>query len=161
VKIKTGIGYDIHRLVGKRALYLGGVPIPYPKGLLGHSDGDCLIHAIADALLGAMGKSDIGQQFPDTDMSLKDVRSTKLLECVVGLMAGKGIRIANIDSVIIAEQPRLAAYIPKMKEILCPLLGLEEADLGIKARTHEGLGPIGQGEAIAAFAAVLLVFGET
>ena len=160
MRIKTGIGYDVHRLVEGRILYLGGIPIPYPRGLLGHSDGDCLIHAIADALLGAMGERDIGQMFPDTDMRLKDVRSTELLERVMGLMVARRARISNIDTVIIAEKPRLAAHIPKMKEILCPILGLKEEDLGIKARTHEGIGSIGRGEAIAAFVSVLLFFEE-
>lgn len=160
VKIRTGIGFDIHRLVDGRDLYLGGIAVPYHKGLLGHSDGDCLIHAIADALLGAMGEKDIGQQFPDKDMSFKDVRSTKLLETVVKLMERKKVRIANIDSVVIAEKPQLASHIPEMKDVLCRILKLQAESLGIKARTHEGLGPIGRGEAIAAWATVLLFFEE-
>ncbi|MBN1225234.1 MAG: 2-C-methyl-D-erythritol 2,4-cyclodiphosphate synthase [Candidatus Aminicenantes bacterium] len=158
--MRTGIGFDIHRLVDGRDLYLGGIAVPYHKGLLGHSDGDCLIHAIADALLGAMGEKDIGQQFPDKDMSFKDVRSTKLLETVVKLMERKKVRIANIDSVVIAEKPQLASHIPKMKDVLCRILKLQAESLGIKARTHEGLGPIGRGEAIAAWATVLLFFEE-
>jgi len=160
VKIRTGIGFDIHKLVDKRSLYLGGIAIPYHKGLLGHSDGDCLIHAIVDALLGAMGEKDIGQQFPDTDSRIKDMRSPELLARVIELLDRKKGRIANIDSVVIAEKPRLAAHIPEMKDVLCRILKLGEESLGIKARTHEGLGPIGQGEAIAAWATVLLFFED-
>ena len=156
MKIKTGLGYDIHKLEERRKLFLGGIEIPYRKGLLGHSDGDCLIHAIIDALLGAMGDKDIGQIFPDTDPKYKDIRSTELLNRIVSQLDGKNAEILNIDSIILAEEPHLSSYIPRMKEILCPILQIEQEDLGIKAKTNEGLGVIGQGEAIAAWAQVLI-----
>lgn len=156
MKIKTGLGYDVHKLEERRKLFLGGIEIPYHKGLLGHSDGDCLIHAIIDALLGAMGDKDIGQIFPDTDPEYKDIRSTELLNRIVSQLDGKNAEILNIDSIILAEEPHLSSYIPRMKEILCPILQIEQEDLGIKAKTNEGLGVIGQGEAIAAWAQVLI-----
>jgi len=155
LKIKTGLGYDLHRLEAGRKLFLGGVEISFPKGLKGHSDGDCLIHALIDALLGAMGEKDIGQAFPDTDPKYKDVRSTELLKEVMSMMKKKA-EVLNIDSVIIAEMPKLAPFIPKMKEILCPILGIAQSDLGIKAKTNEGLGAIGRGEAIASLVQVLM-----
>jgi len=156
LKIKTGLGFDIHRLVEGRKLFLGGVEIPFSKGLLGHSDGDCLVHAIADALLGAMGKKDIGQLFPDTDPKYKDIRSTSILKEIVSMLEKQGLEIGNIDSVIIAEEPKLASYIPHMKRALCLILHIKEEELGIKAKTNEGIGKIGQGEAIASWASVLL-----
>jgi len=156
LKIKTGLGYDIHKLEERRKLFLGGIEIPYHKGLLGHSDGDCLIHAIIDALLGAMGDKDIGQIFPDTDPEYKDIRSTELLNRIVSQLDGKNAEILNIDSIILAEEPHFSSYIPRMKEILCPILQIGQEDLGIKAKTNEGLGVIGQGEAIAAWAQVLI-----
>jgi 2-C-methyl-D-erythritol 2,4-cyclodiphosphate synthase len=156
LRIKTGLGYDIHRLVEGRKLFLGGVEIDFPKGLKGHSDGDCLIHAIIDALLGAAGEKDIGQIFPDTDPRYKDIQSTALLKKVVGMINEKDMEILSIDSIIIAEKPKLALHIPQMKEILCPILGVEEDDLGIKAKTNEGLGAEGRGVAIASWAQVLV-----
>jgi len=161
LRTKTGIGYDIHRLVEGRELCLGGITIPFAKGLLGHSDGDCLIHAMADALLGALGEGDIGQQFPDTEREFQGIRSTELLQRVMRMMGNKSARIANMDSVIIAEQPRLASHVPAMKKVLCPILHIEEAELGIKAKTHEGLGPLGHGEAIAAWVSVLITLEES
>lgn len=156
MKIKSGLSYDVHRLVRGRKLFLGGVEIPFAKGLLGHSDGDCLIHAIIDALLGALGGKDIGQHFPETDNTYKDIRSTELLEDVVRWLDEKNAKIAHIDSLIIAEEPRVAAFIPLMKETLCAILQIGPEDLGIKARTNEGFDAIGHGEAIAAWATVLL-----
>lgn len=156
MKIRAGLGYDVHRLEEGRKLFLGGVEIDFPKGLRGHSDGDCLIHAIIDALLGAVGKDDIGQLFPDTDPQYKDVRSTELLKTVVDLIRKRGIAVVNIDSIVIAEKPKLAPYIPRMKEILCPVLGIGKDDLGIKAKTNEGLGAIGKEEAIASLAQALI-----
>jgi len=155
LKIKAGIGYDIHKLEKGRKLFLGGVEIGFPKGLRGYSDGDCLIHAIIDALLGTIGEKDIGQVFPDTDPRYKDIRSTELLKEVVDRIKEKNIEILSIDSIIIAEKPKLVPYIPQMKEILCPILGIGVSDLGIKAKTNEGLGAIGRGEAIASWAQVL------
>ncbi len=156
MRIKTGLGYDIHRLVEGRKLFLGGVEIDFPKGLKGHSDGDCLIHALIDALLGAAGEKDIGQIFPDTDPRYSDIQSTVLLKKVVGMINKKDMEILSIDSIIIAEKPKLAPYIHQMKEILCPILGVGRDDLGIIAKTNEGLGEIGQGVAIASWVQVLI-----
>jgi 2-C-methyl-D-erythritol 2,4-cyclodiphosphate synthase len=156
LKIKAGLGYDIHRLEEKRKLFLGGVEIDFPKGLKGHSDGDCLIHALIDALLGAVGEKDIGQIFPDTDPRYKDIQSTALLKKVVGMINEKNMEILSIDLIIIAENPKLAPYIPRMKKVLCPLLGVGKEDLGIKAKTNEGLGAEGQGVAITSWAQVLV-----
>jgi len=156
LKIKAGLGYDIHRLEEGRKLFLGGVEIDFPKGLKGHSDGDCLIHALIDALLGAAGEKDIGQIFPDTDPRYNDIQSTALLKKVVGMINEKDMEILSIDSIIIAEKPKLAPYIHQMKEILCPIIGVGSDELGIKAKTNEGLGEIGQGVAIASWAQVLV-----
>lgn len=156
MKIKAGLGYDIHRLVSGRRLFLGGVEVPFAKGLLGHSDGDCVIHAIADALLGALGEKDIGHHFPHSKNEYKDIRSTELLKKVVQKLEERKSRIAHIDSLIIAEEPRLAPFIPQMKETLCSILRIGPEDLGVKAKSNEGLGAIGRGEAIAAWATVLL-----
>jgi len=153
---KVGIGYDIHRLVAERKLFLGGLEIPFPKGLAGHSDGDALLHAIIDSLLGAMGEGDIGQLFPDSDERYKGIRSTELVREVLARLEKHKIEIVHIDSVIIAEEPKLVPYISKMKEILSPILRLEKKKIGIKAKTSEGLGPLGQGEAIACWAVALV-----
>ena len=156
MKIKTGLGFDVHRLAEGRILYLGGVEIPFSKGLIGHSDGDCLIHAIIDALLGAVGEKDIGQHFPDTDPQYEGIRSTELLETTTSLLREKGAEILNIDSIVLAEKPVLGPHIPRMKETLSAILGLREDDLGIKAKTNEGMGLVGQGDVIAAWASVLI-----
>lgn len=131
MKIKTGFGYDVHKLVEGRKLFLGGVEVPFSKGLIGHSDGDCLIHAVVDALLGAAGESDIGQCFPDTDPKYKNVRSTSLLKEVVQKIKEKNVEILNIDSIIIAEKPHLAPYVPQMKEMLCSIINIRQEDFGI------------------------------
>ena len=156
MKFRIGIGYDIHRLEEGLRLVLGGIDVPFPKGLAGHSDGDVLIHAIIDALLGAMGERDIGQRFPDTDPVYRNVRSTELLASVADLVRQANYVIVNIDSIIIAQAPVLNPRIPDMKSVLCPLLGLKPNELGIKAKTREGLGEIGHSRAIAAWAAVML-----
>ncbi len=156
MRIKIGIGYDIHKLKEGKKLFLGGVKIPFSKGLAGHSDGDCLIHAIIDALLGAIGEGDIGQHFPDTDPRYKNIRSTKLLEIIVEQVRKKSGRVHHVDCIIIAEAPKVGPHIAKMKQVLCPLLRIQADDLGIKAKTNEGIGPIGQGEAIAAVAQALV-----
>jgi 2-C-methyl-D-erythritol 2,4-cyclodiphosphate synthase len=156
LKFKTGIGFDIHRLEEGRKLYLGGIEIPSAKGLVGHSDGDCLIHALMDGLLGAAGERDIGQIFPDTDPKYKDIRSTELLSDVVRRLKEKRIEIINIDSIVIAEEPYLAPFIPRMKEVLSSILQIDKDDLGIKAKTQEGINFIGQGKAIAAWVSVLI-----
>jgi len=156
LEIRTGLGYDIHRLEEGRTLFLGGVEIPFPKGLIGHSDGDCLIHAIIDALLGAMGERDIGELFPDRDPEYRDIRSTELLKAIVLRLRKNKIEIVNIDSIIIAEEPELAPHISQMKDVLCSILGIEKNNLGIKAKTNEGLGEIGRGEAMASWVQVLV-----
>jgi 2-C-methyl-D-erythritol 2,4-cyclodiphosphate synthase len=156
LKVKIGLGYDIHRLAKGRDLYLGGVKIPHPSGLLGHSDGDCLVHALIDALLGAAGEPDIGRLFPDTDPEYKGIRSTALLAKVVSRLRRRGSRIVNADAVVIAQAPKLASHIEAMKRALCPILGVERDNLGIKAKTNEGLGLIGRERAIACWAVVLV-----
>jgi len=154
--MRVGLGYDYHRLEAGRKLILGGVEIPFSKGLAGHSDGDVLTHAICDALLGAAGLGDLGQHFPDTDPQWKGARSLDLLARVVGLVEGKGFRAAQVDSVIIAEEPRLAPYFARMRETLGRTLGLEPAQVNVKAKTTEGLEAVGRGEAMAAQAVALL-----
>ena len=148
--MRVGTGYDLHRLVDGRELILGGVKIPYEKGLLGHSDADVLIHAIIDSLLGAMGEKDIGTHFPDTDESFKNISSTLLLQKTMQIMQNNGYKIVNVDSNIICQKPKLMPYIDKMKEKLAPLLNIDESALSIKAKTNEGVDAIGLGEAIAA-----------
>ena len=152
--MRVGMGYDVHRLVEGRKLILGGVEIPFEKGLLGHSDGDVLLHAICDALLGAAGKGDIGQHFPDTNPEYKDISSLVLLEKVKGLI--KEYRINNIDSIIVAQDPKLAPYLSKMKENIAGVLKIDKDKINIKATTTEKLGSIGRGEGIAAYAMVSL-----
>ena len=153
---RIGNGYDIHKLTEGRDLIIGGVKITHEKGLLGHSDADVLIHAIIDALLGALALSDIGTLFPDTDSKYKDADSTVLLKHVYSLIKQKGYKIVNIDSNIIAQQPKMMPYIPKMKEVLCKILETENSELSIKAKTKEKLDSVGQGLAIEATASVLL-----
>lgn len=148
--MRVGTGYDLHKLVEGRALILGGVKIPYEKGLLGHSDADVLIHAIIDSLLGAMGEKDIGTHFPDTDESFKNISSALLLQKTMQIMQNNGYKIVNVDSNIICQKPKLMPYIDKMKEKLAPLLNIDESALSIKAKTNEGVDAIGLGEAIAA-----------
>ena len=153
--LRVGMGYDVHRLAPGRTLVLGGVEIPHPKGSLGHSDGDVLIHAIIDAMLGASALGDIGSHFPDDDPQYKDASSVDLLRNVAAKVWGKG-RVLNIDSTVVAERPRLAEHILRMKETVAGVLSLDMDRISIKAKTAEGLGPVGQGEAIEAYAVVLL-----
>lgn len=153
---RIGIGYDIHKLVEGRDLILGGVKITHEKGLLGHSDADVLIHAIIDALLGALALDDIGTLFPDTDPKYKDIDSTILLKHVYELIQSKGYKIVNIDSNIIAQAPKMMPYIPKMKEVLCKILNTNPDDFSIKAKTKEKLDAVGQKLAIESNAIVLL-----
>ena len=148
--MRIGTGYDLHKLVEGRALILGGVKIPYEKGLLGHSDADVLIHAIIDSLLGAMGEKDIGTHFPDTDESFKNISSALLLQKTMQIMQNNGYKIVNVDSNIICQKPKLMPYIDKMKEKLAPLLNIDESALSIKAKTNEGVDATGLGEAISA-----------
>ncbi len=156
--MRIGQGFDVHRLVPNRRLVLGGVTIPHEFGLLGHSDADVLIHAIMDALLGAIGAGDIGRHFPDTDPSFKDADSVKLLQSVLEMVGKAGYRIMNIDATIIAQKPKLAGYIPLMQEKLCKVMEISEVSaVNVKATTTEGLGFTGSGEGIAAMAVVLLL----
>lgn len=156
METKVGLGYDIHRLVSGRHLILGGVLIPHELGLVGHSDADCLTHAIIDALLGASGEGDIGQLFPDDDARWLDARSLYLLELVMATLRAKGWEITHVDAVVIAEQPKLGPHVSKIKKTLCPVLGLEENSLSIKAKTNEGLGPVGTEQAVACWAVALI-----
>lgn len=158
--IRVGIGYDVHRLVEDRPLILGGVNIKHPLGLLGHSDADVLVHAIMDALLGALALGDIGKHFPDTDGTYKNCDSLLLLEKVGQLVAEKGYRINNIDSTIIAEAPKLAPYIEIMRENIGRTLALSDDCVSVKATTEEGLGFTGGEQGIAANAVVSLLKGE-
>ena len=137
--MRIGTGYDLHRLVDDRELILGGVKIPYEKGLFGHSDADVLIHAIIDSLLGAMGEKDIGTHFPDTDVSFKNISSVLLLQKTMQIMQNNGYKIVNIDTNIICQKPKLMPFIDKMKENLAPLLNIDESALSIKAKTNEGV----------------------
>ncbi|HEX2695335.1 MAG TPA: 2-C-methyl-D-erythritol 2,4-cyclodiphosphate synthase [Acidobacteriota bacterium] len=156
MELKTGIGYDIHRLAAGRKLVLGGVRIPSPVGLAGHSDADALVHALIDALLGASGDGDIGRLFPDTDPTWKDADSTVLLKAVMARLRKAGLELLNADAVIVAEKPAIAPYVAAMKRVLCPILGIKPEALGIKGKTNEGLGPVGQRKAIVCLATVLL-----
>lgn len=154
--IRVGMGYDVHRLTPERDLILGGVRIPYEKGLLGHSDADVLIHAIMDALIGAAALGDIGRHFPDTDPQYKGISSIELLKHVHKLLETQGYRIGNIDATIIAQRPKMAPHIPQMKENIAGALKIEPHQLNIKATTEEGLGFTGQGEGISSQAVCLL-----
>ena len=153
---RIGLGYDIHKLTEGRDLIIGGVKITHEKGLLGHSDADVLIHAIIDAMLGALALSDIGTLFPDTDKKYKDIESTILLEKVYEKISEKGWQIVNIDSNIIAQEPKMMPYIPKMKKVLCKILEIEPDELSIKAKTNEDMDAVGQKLAIEAHAVVML-----
>ncbi len=150
--IRCGIGYDAHRLAEDRQLILGGVAIAHPRGLEGHSDADVLAHAIADAMLGAIGAGDIGQHFPNTDESIRGISSIDILKLVTALLAGKKARVVNIDATIIAEAPKIAPHIFAMRKKIANAIGADESRVSIKATTNEGLGSIGRGEGIAAMA---------
>ena len=154
--MRCGIGYDVHKLVKNRALILGGVQIPYEKGLLGHSDADVLVHAIMDALTGAAGLGDIGLLFPDTDPQYAGISSLKLLQEVRRMLESKGYAIGNIDAVVIAQQPKLRPYIGQMEENLAKTLGIGTSQINVKATTEEGLGFTGSGEGVSAQAICLL-----
>ncbi len=153
---RVGIGYDIHRLKKGRALWLGGVKIPFAKGLDGHSDADALLHAIIDALLGAASLPDIGHYFPPSDQSIKNISSATMLARAVSEVYMSGYRIENIDSVIIAEAPKIAPHRDAMRATIAKLLKIPTRDIQIKGKTNEGLGDIGKGNAIAAQAVALL-----
>lgn len=154
--IRTGIGYDVHQLAEGRELWIGGVRVDYPLGLAGHSDADVLIHAICDALLGAAALGDIGQHFPDDDPQYKGIDSKKLLAHTVKMLAEEGYRVVNIDSVVCAQRPKLAPYIPQMRAAIATAAGVEVGQVSVKATTTERLGSVGREEGIAAQASVLL-----
>src|SRR6266480_646970 len=150
--IRCGIGYDIHRLAEGRKLILGGVEIPYSHGLDGHSDADVLSHAIADALLGAVGAGDIGRHFPNTDESIRGISSIEILKRVAKLLTDKRARVLNVDATVIAEEPKIAPHTLVMRQKLAAAIGVSESNVSVKATTNEKLGPIGQAEGIAAIA---------
>lgn len=154
--IRVGQGVDAHRLVDGRALIIGGVRLDYPEGLAAHSDGDVLLHAITDAILGALGEGDIGQHFPDTDAAWKDADSRVLLREITTRMQNQQFQLANIDATVIAQKPKMSGYLPKMRQNIASDLGCAEAQINLKATTTEWMGFTGRGEGIAAMAVALL-----
>ena len=154
--MRVGLGYDAHRLTEGRKLVLGGVEIPFFKGLDGHSDADALVHALCDALLGAAGLGDIGQHFPDTDSRYRGIDSMILLGRVVELLRDNGWKVRNVDATIVAQAPRLAPHTDKMKEKIAAALGVSAREVGVKAKTTEGMGFEGRGEVISAMAVALI-----
>ena len=155
--MRIGMGYDVHKLVEGRKLILGGVEIPYEKGLLGHSDADVLIHAVMDALLGAAGLDDIGRHFPDTDPQYKGISSILLLKHVGRLLEENGFRIGNIDATVVAQRPKLRPYIDQMRRNMADALGIPVSDINVKATTEEGLGFTGEGMGMSSTAICLLL----
>ena len=155
--MRIGFGYDVHPLVAGRKLILGGVEIPHKKGLGGHSDADVLLHAVCDALLGAMGEGDIGKHFPNTDPQWRGISSLRLLKMVAAKMNALGLTVENIDTTVVAEEPRLGPHIPQMAEGIAGTLGIPARQVNIKATTAEGLGFVGEGKGVVAHAVVLLV----
>ena len=155
--MRIGSGYDVHRLTEGRKLILGGVEIPFEKGLLGHSDADVLVHAVMDALLGAAGLWDIGHAFPDNDPAYAGIDSMLLLARVRDMLTEKGYTVGNVDATILAQRPKLASHIPQMRRNIAQVLGVEEDCVNVKATTEEGLGFTGSGEGMAAHAVALLV----
>jgi 2-C-methyl-D-erythritol 2,4-cyclodiphosphate synthase len=154
--MRIGIGYDVHRLVEGRPLILGGTTIPFNKGLLGHSDADVLIHAVGDAILGALGQGDLGRHFPDTDPQFKDIASMMLLALIQAMAEEQGFYCMNVDATIVAQEPKLAPYIDSMAENISRCLKMDKGAVNIKAKTTEGLGFEGHGEGMSAYAVVLL-----
>ena len=156
MKIRVGFGFDVHRLVEGRELWLGGIRLEHSMGLLGHSDADVLIHAVCDALLGASHLRDIGYHFPDTDSAYEMIDSKILLRKTVELLAEKGYVVGNVDATICAERPKLKAFIPEMQRVMAQVMGVDEEDVSVKATTTEKLGFTGREEGIAAYATVLI-----
>lgn len=156
--MRSGIGYDVHRLEADRALVLGGVRLEHPQGLglAGHSDADVLCHAIADAILGAAGLQDIGHYFPNTDLSLRGISSLEILRRVAGIISEAGARLINVDSTVVAEEPRIGPFVQEMREHIADALGLDSSRIGVKATTNECLGFLGRGEGIAALATAMV-----
>ncbi len=154
--MRVGHGYDAHRLVAGRPLWLGGVNVPHPRGLAGHSDGDVLLHAIASALLGALGQGDLGRHFPSSDPALAGIASRELLAQVVARMRAAGLRLAHLDSTIVAQEPRLSDFLGRMQAVIAALLGTDAERVNVKVTSPDGMGAIGRGEGIAAHAVLLL-----
>jgi 2-C-methyl-D-erythritol 2,4-cyclodiphosphate synthase len=155
VSFRVGNGFDAHRFVAGRPLMLGGVRLPHERGLAGHSDGDCLLHAVSDALLGAAGKGDLGQHFPSSDARFKDAASSSFVEAVLQLL-GPGYAIENVDTTVIADAPRLASHLPALRDSLARTLRLGPERVSVKAKSSDGMGAIGRGDGIAAIAVALL-----
>ncbi len=154
--MKTGIGFDIHRFEKGRRFMLGGIEIPFAKGLLGHSDGDVLLHSISDAILGAMGKQDIGYYFPDMDKNLKGLASVEIIKKVLSLMEAERYTIKNMDVILICEEPKLLPFFEAMRKNLSEVMNIDAGNIGLKAKTFEHIGAIGRGSACACFVSVLL-----
>ena len=154
---RVGQGFDVHEFAVNRPLILGGVTIPYEKGLIGHSDADVLLHTVTDAALGAIGEGDIGRHFPDTDPEFKDADSAKLLQYIWNIVEEKGYKLGNVDCTIIAQAPKMASYITQMRDRIAQLLNAEPSQVNVKATTTEKLGFTGRGEGIAAQATILLI----
>lgn len=157
IPFRVGIGYDVHRLVAGRPLILGGVTIPFERGLLGHSDADVLLHAITDALLGAAALGDIGTHFPPTDARWKDADSGDLLRRTVAILAEAGWRAANVDATVVCERPKLLPHVPAMRACIAALLGLDPGEVNVKGKTSEGMGFTGTGEGMATYAVALVM----
>ena len=158
---RVGMGYDLHRLVEGRPLLLGGIEIEHGKGLLGHSDGDALLHALVDALLGAVGLGDIGEHFPDTDPRFAGADSSVFVTHVVGLLADRGFTVGNVDLTVVAQEPKLSPHRARIRERIAGLLGIPPDRVNVKATTKEGLGPVGEGLAIEAYAVALVASEES
>ena len=154
---RVGQGFDVHEFADNRPLIIGGVTIPYEKGLIGHSDADVLLHTVTDAALGAIGEGDIGRHFPDTDPEFKDADSAKLLSYIWNIVEEKGYKLGNVDCTIIAQAPKMAPYITQMRDRIAELLNAEPSQVNVKATTTEKLGFTGRGEGIAAQATILLI----
>ena len=160
MSVRCGIGYDVHRLVEGRKLILGGVEIAHSRGLEGHSDADVLCHAIADALLGAIGAGDIGQHFPNTEESIRGISSIEILKRVSKLLAENKAKTVHIDATVIAEEPKLVPHVAAMRKIIADAIGVPDSNIGVKATTNEKLGAIGRGEGIAAMAVATVEVGR-
>jgi len=154
--LRVGTGFDAHRLVAGRALHLGGVEVPHARGLEGHSDGDCVLHAVCDALLGALGQGDMGRHFPSRDPQWRGVESRVFLERVRGLVSGKGYGVVNVDVTIIAQEPALASHLEPMGAAIAGILGVDRSRVSVKAKSTDHLGALGRGEGIAALATALI-----
>jgi 2-C-methyl-D-erythritol 2,4-cyclodiphosphate synthase len=153
---RVGHGFDTHRLVAGRPLMLGGIQVPHARGLEGHSDGDCVLHALCDALLGAAAAGDLGEHFPSRDVKWKGTPSRVFVEEVARVLAARGYAVSNVDVTVVAQEPALAPHLPEMRRAVAQLLGLPAEDVSVKAKSTDGLGAIGRGEGIAAFAVALL-----